>query len=307
MTGPVVVGVDGSPESLAAAEWAGAEAELRGVPLSLVHGQGHVPHSPRYTGRHPASPEESLRAARERVGASSPSVEVTEEAASGAPPAVLLETAREADMVVVGSRGLGALTGFVLGSVGLSVISHATGPVVVVHGDGAGNGAKDEEAPPAEASPGNPARPEAASRSTAPVVTGVDLTHHYEDVLDFAFEAAARRGVPLRVAHAWSVRALYDYPSALPDPRVVAERDAWAGRALADALDPWREKYPSVEVEERTAAESAAPYLLETGEDAGLFVVGRQTRGHAHCTQVGPVTHAVLHHAHSPVAVIPHQ
>lgn len=277
---PVAVGVDGSAESLAAVEWAGADAVSRDVPLWIVCAR-RKPLGP--AGREPW-PQEQLHAAHRLAAELYPSLEITEDAVCDAPAKALMATAQEAGLLVLGSRGLGTVEGFVLGSVGLSVIAHARRPVVAVRGR----------------------MPAGAAAETGPVVAGVDLHDGHEEVLGFAFRTASAQKRTLRVAHAWSVRSLYSYPSALPEPRMTAQAEAHAEQALEQMLRPWRERFPDVDSEIWAEGEAVAPYLLQVASDATVLAVGRRVRGHPFPTRVGPVVHALLHHSSRPVAVIPH-
>ncbi|MGW4109010.1 universal stress protein, partial [Streptomyces sp. NPDC004976] len=123
MSRTVTVGLDGSPESRAAAEWAAREAELRGLPLRLVHVWEPVPE--------PVAESVQLAPARQkhwseripgeaaaRIRSRHPGVEVIVEPVPGRPMDVLPEVAKGTDLLVLGSRGLGGLRGFLVGSVG---------------------------------------------------------------------------------------------------------------------------------------------------------------------------------------------
>ncbi|MBO8184057.1 universal stress protein [Streptomyces spirodelae] len=284
----VVVGVDGSDESLHAVRWAAAEAAWRGVALRIVTavGRRHVRDSQAAaeSGGGPPGPHQTLRTAAQAAREVSARLDVHEEALGDGPVRALLGAAEGAPVLALGSRALGPVAGFFLGSVGLSVTAHATMPVVSVR------------------------HPDAGSRSTAaPVVVGVDLKQSCGPLLDFAFETADRRGAVLRAAHAWSVRALYSYPSALPDPAVVIRAGDRVEAELDRALMPWRRRFPHVEVEAELAMGPGAPFLVESSKEAGLLVVGRRLRGHPFPTRIGPVTHAALHHAACPVAVVPYE
>ncbi|WP_181468242.1 universal stress protein [Streptomyces sp. Amel2xB2] len=297
-TGPVAVGVDGSAGGFAAVEWGAAEAAAHDVPLWLVCAGAAEPYSGGASGaggagaaragaragEHPWPPEQ-LSAAHRLAAELHPSLKITEDAVCAAPVKALLSAAEEASVLVLGSRGLGRIEGFVLGSVGLSVIAHARRPVVAVRGRA----------------------PAGVAAVRGPVVAGVDLREGTDDVLEFAFRTAAAEGRDVRVAHAWSVRALYSYPSALPEPRMTARAEQRARQGLHEAVQPWRERFGEVGVQIRTEGEAVAPYLLEVGADAALLAVGRRLRGAPFPTRIGPVAHALLHHSPRPVAVIPHK
>ncbi|NLU75702.1 universal stress protein [Streptomyces sp. HNM0575] len=277
---PVAVGVDGSAESLAAVEWAGADAVSRDVPLWIVCAR-RKSHGP---GEWEPWPQDQLHAAHRLAAELYPSLAITEDAVCDSPVKALMAAGGEAALLVLGSRGLGSVEGYVLGSVGLSVIAHSRRPVVAVRGR----------------------MPAGAAAETGPVVAGVDLHDGHEEVLGFAFRTASAQKRTLRVAHAWSVRHVYSYPSALPDPRITAQAGADSERALERLLTPWRERFPEVDTEIRCEGEAVAPYLLQVASDAAVLAVGRRLRGHPFPTRVGPVVHALLHHSARPVAVVPH-
>ncbi|MGV9251982.1 universal stress protein [Streptomyces sp. NPDC003697] len=295
----VTVGLDGSPESRAAAEWAAREAKLLDVPVRLVHVWEPVPEplaqapllgaetQRHWTERIPREAAEGLRLRH-------PGVEVMAEQVLGHPAESLVEAAEEAELLVLGSRGLSGVAGFMVGSVGLAVVARAERPVVLVR---AGEQAADEhEMDPAGV-------PSAAARFR-PVVLGVDTINPDEAVLAFAFDAAARRGTSLRVVHGWSLPPHY-WTSLVPepDPRTLGEEES---TALTELLRPWRAKFPDVEVHEESHLGSAAEQLIVASREASLLVVGRRTRRSPLGAHIGHVTHAVLHHAASPVAVVAH-
>jgi nucleotide-binding universal stress UspA family protein len=147
----IVVGVDGSPAAREALRFAAEEARLRGATLRVVNAwliplfEGMpmpiVGGMPVDYGRPLEEVTELTRAASERlieaeVGqalAGATDIEVERVPAEGAPAAALLEAARGADLLVVGSRGRGGFAGLLLGSVSQQCAHHSPCPVVIVH------------------------------------------------------------------------------------------------------------------------------------------------------------------------------
>ncbi|MGI5452083.1 universal stress protein [Streptomyces sp. CA-249302] len=300
MVRTVVAGLDGSAESRAAVEWAAREAQLRGLPLTIVHVWEPVPdpiaQAPLLgaeTQQHWSEriPRESAEGVRLRH----PGLQVTMEQPSGRPADVLAKTAEDAELLVLGSRGLSGVGGFLVGSVGLATIAHAMRPVVLVR---AGEQAADEHEP-------DPAGIPSAAAPYRPVVLGLDPAAPDDSVIEFAFDAATRRSTVLRVLYGWNLPPYYTYGLA-GDPEYHDEIARQQSAALAAALLPWRQKYPDLEVVEESRAGSAANFLVDVSRDASLVVVGRRVRRSPVGFHIGPVTHAVLHHAAAPVAVVAH-
>jgi nucleotide-binding universal stress UspA family protein len=300
MVRSVAAGLDGSPESRAAAEWAAREAELRGLPLKVVHVWEPVPEpmaeAPLLGGEtHQHWSERIPRETAQGLERRHPGVEVTAEQRTGPAAEALTASAEGAELLVLGSRGLGGLTGFLVGSVGRSVIAHTRTPVVVVR---AGEEAADEH------------EGDAAGRSSArtpfkPVVVGFDTRGTDDTVLAFAFDEAARRGTSVRVVHGWDLPPYYAYGLAA-DPEFDRDVAREQAALLADALRPWRQKYPAVDITEDSGTGGASTRLIEASREASLVVVGRRVRHSPFGIHIGSVTHAVLHHAKAPVAVVAH-
>ncbi|MDK1342928.1 universal stress protein [Streptomyces sp. 378] len=297
----IMVGLDGSSESRAAAEWAAREATSRGLSLRLVHVWEPVPER---MAQAPLLGTETLRHWSERIprGATEglrarhPGVDVAAVQVTGVPADVLVDVARDAELVVLGSRGLSGIGGFLVGSVGQAVIARTEVPVVLVR---SGEQAADEHAM-------DPAGIPSAATRFRPVLLGLD-THSPDDtVLAFAFEEAARRRTALRVLHAWNPPPHHVY--GLPAHAGVYDALAREYAAeLTEALRPWRDKYPAVEVIEASRAGSAADQIVASSRYASLVVVGRRIRRSRFGVHIGPVAHAVLHHAAAPVAVVAHR
>ncbi|MEU9710306.1 universal stress protein [Streptomyces sp. NPDC047967] len=298
MARTITVGLDGSAESTAAAEWAAREAKLRGLPVRLVHVWMPVPEPMAQApllgaDTHQHWTERVPREAAEGLRLRHPGVEVSTEPRSGTPTEVLVEVARDAELLVLGSRALSGLGGFLVGSVGQAVIARTQVPVVLVR---AGEQAADEHVM-------DPAGIPSAATAFRPVVLGLDNPD--DAVIAFAFEEAKRRETALYAVRAWDS---WPYAVYTVGPGFEHHEDFSRQRAdaLAETLRPWRRKYPDVEVVEISRPGSAAALLVDTSHDASLVVVGRRVRRNPFGIHIGAVTHAVLHHSAAPVAVVAH-
>ncbi|MFI6226939.1 universal stress protein [Micromonospora echinospora] len=278
MNRPVVVGVDGSPESLGAAEHGARAAALRSRPLHLVHGYLHplgygVPVNPYDLGL--PEPSDEARTMLEKTAADLrgrwPELTVEVRQVAGGPGATLVEESRRAELVVVGSRGLGGFAGLLLGSVSAQVAGHAHCPVLVVR--------------PADRQ----------VTADGPVLVGLDGSELAELAVGHAAEEAARRGVPLVLTHV-----------AAPDARSAdsAGDGQTADRLLAETAATVRQRHPELAVAERVlrAAEPASA-LVEASADAALVVVGSRGRGGFAGLLLGSVSQALVQHARCPVLV----
>ncbi|MEU6800436.1 universal stress protein [Streptomyces neyagawaensis] len=309
----VTVGFDGSPESRAAVEWAAREARLRALPLLLVNVWEPVPEP---MGRSPmlgpsaqqgwaehgvtsAGPgaRRILRDAADEVRRRHPDVEVGLEQLTGRATEELQKAAVDAELLALGSHGRSGVAGLLVGSVGLHVAAHTERPVVLVRAD---ESADDEHTP-------DPSGAASAGTPFRPVVLGLDVAHPDATLLRFAFEAAALRNTTLRVVHDpahWSPagRGPHESADTVPDHGDVH------GDSLgpADALHALRQEFPDVEVVEESPPGKAADHLVAASREASLVVVGRRVRHSPLGAHLGPVTHAVLHHAAAPVAVVAH-
>ncbi|MFJ6835832.1 universal stress protein [Streptomyces sp. NPDC091209] len=296
----ITVGLDGSQESRAAAEWAAREAELRGLPLKIVHVWEPVPEPMAQTPLLGAETQQHWteripREAAEGVRLRHPGVEVRTEQLSGHPGDALAEAAKSAELLVLGSRGLGGIGGFMVGSIGLSTVAHADSPVVLVRAPE--TAADEHELGPAGAPP--------AATPFRPVVLGLDVEHPDETLIAFAFDAAERRATSLRVVHGWYPPPYYAYGTSV-NPALNEALSLSASEAVAEVLRPWRKKFPDVEVVEDSRYGSAAVLVVDASREASLVVVGRRIRRSPVGAHIGHVTHSVLHHSTAPVAVVPH-
>lgn len=269
---PIVVGTDGSEESLRAVEWAAGEAILHAVPLRIVSAAllppvmtalqirpdpDHVADLIR------AERDLALDAAASRAARVAPGLVIVTDPIAGPPAQAVAETGSGASMLVVGSHGAGAFTALTLGSVSRYAAAHTACPVVVV-------------------------------RDLLPVASGLvgvgvaDLDD-CAGPLTFAFEEASLHKAAVLAIHAW--------PG--PGP-MTAEADA----RLAELIGSWANKYPGVPVTQQIMPGHPARALIGLSARADLVVMGRHG-DHPGPHGPGPVRHAVLSHAHGPVAIVP--
>ncbi|GHE25895.1 hypothetical protein GCM10017673_29290 [Streptosporangium violaceochromogenes] len=281
MTAHVVVGVDGSPSSQAAAEWAAADAARRGCAVRLVHVCGpwiyDIPLQtpPGFRDSMAEYCQDVLDGAAALVRERAPKVPVETVFEAGKAVEVLRREAEDAVQLVLGSRGLGGFTGLLLGSVALALAGHVSRPVVVVR--------------------------KAPKRVHDEIVAGFDGSSPAA-VFEYAFEEAVRRKARLRAVHTWQEPVLGPYAAAytpLFDDVFAAER-----HKAMETLAHWRERYPGVEVEETVVCGHPVAVICQASETADLVVVGARGLGGLGAAMLGSVSHGVLHHARCPVAVV---
>lgn len=278
----VVVGVDDSPCSRAALEWAAHDALLRNVPLVVLCavavpiGTWSIPSVPpgtvdwqRQIGR--AVLADAGRIAKDLTHGSVP---VSTEFAVAPPAVAMVDASKTADLVVVGSHGRGALARTVLGSVSTALVHRAHCPVAVIH----------DAAPTVNAD--------------APVLLGYDGSPASRLATALAFEEASRRDVELVVMHAWWSPGAFEFPG-------FEWEDVWpdVDRELAGQLSEWQKRYPEVAVQRIVVKDQPARQLLERSESAQLLVVGSHGYGGVASTLLGSVSTAVVQGARVPVVI----
>lgn len=281
----LVVGFDGSDGAVAALEWAVRDARLRRAPVQIVNAYsgvltyssiaiyGNVPMPELSVLR--AGSTKLLAEAAERAAKIAPEVEVNTASHDGDAVPVLLDAASAASTLVLGSRRLGAFGSAVLGSVSAAVTRSAGSPVVVVRGP---TGLAEEE---------------------TGVVVGVDGRAECAAALDYAFDFADRRGVPLHAVLCWHPDLLAQMTWRAEPP--VAERaTVW----LAEALAGRRERYPGVDVHPAVVKEHPVAGLVAASNGRQLLVVGSRGRDALAGKLLGSVSQGVLHHATCPVAIV---
>jgi nucleotide-binding universal stress UspA family protein len=282
---PVVVGYDGSEEGAAAVRWAAAEAGRRGVPLRAICAVAQASLDERL-GDELSRSLATRPGLAERIAASvSSRVAVQGELSTGPAARALVHAARDASLLVVGTRGHDTLVASIVGSVARQVAGRAGCPVVVVRGD-------------TRRRPG-PGRD---------IVVGVDDPTSCAGATAFAGDLAAGTGARVVIVTAYclpSTQGLglcpWETETGEPIDTVIASA---AHRVAAGAAAALRRSRPTLDVTE-TAVQGLTPdVLLAASADAGLLVLGTRGTGGPRGVWLGSACQHAIHAAPCPVAVV---
>jgi nucleotide-binding universal stress UspA family protein len=276
----ILVGVDGSTNSVTALGWAVDEARALGCELEALYAwqmpamaysaPGYIPPSQSDID---LEGERVLTAAVAQVPGGS-DVKIALRVVEGAPAQVLAAEAADpgVGLVVVGARGHGAVAGLLLGSVSHSLTHHCQKPLVIV--------------------------PKGWSGGDGRIVAGVDGSPESIRALRWAVGQARLVDAPLEAVLVWSA------PSPVLPPHVpAAEMDDAISARLAEAVD--QVDTSGVRLSEVILDGQPARRLINRAEGASLLVVGTRGLGRAHEAISGSVSHSCSNHAATPVAVIP--
>ncbi|MEO3871671.1 universal stress protein [Nonomuraea sp. B12E4] len=274
----IIAGADGSRTGLEAVGWAATEAALRQAPLIVAHTvpkwvceetAGYYAEVGRWMRE---GAESVLVSARDRALRERPGITVETKLLPGDPRAALIKAAQGAELLVVGSRGIGGVRGLLIGSVAYGVAAHARTNVVLVH--------------------------ERPSAPRAEVVVGVDGSTGSMRALDFGFTEAELRGARLRAVQSWA----WPHPGGFePADRDGEQRHL---RALQDLLAGHRGPHPGVDAVAEVVHGHPVEVLREAAAGAELLVVGSRGHGQLAGMLMGSISQAMLHHAPCPLAVI---
>ncbi|MGW0804780.1 universal stress protein [Nonomuraea sp. NPDC002799] len=275
----IIAGVDGSRTGLETAAWAATEAALRHTALTVAHvvpkwvceqqPGGHYAEVGRWMRE---GADTVLAAAHDRARREQPDLPIETLLLPGDPRSALLQAAEGAELLVVGSRGVGGVRGLLVGSVAHGVAAHGTIDVVLVR------------YPP--------------QMPRGEVVAGVDGSPGSMLALDFAFAEAELRGARVRAVQAWAWPRAGGFE---PADR-ASEQDAL--RTLKESLAPHHDRHPAVDVIAEVVHGHPIEVLKDAAAHADLLVVG--SRGHGQLTGmlIGSISQGLLHHAPGPLAVI---
>ncbi|TDE58132.1 universal stress protein [Nonomuraea mesophila] len=274
----IIVGVDGSRAGLEAAGWAAREAALRRTRLAVAHA---VPRwvceelSARYAEVARWMRDEAnsvLTAARDRALRERPAIIVETTLLPGDPRTALIKAAEQAELLIVGSHGIGGVRGLLVGSVAHGVAAHARTNVVVV-----------------------------GERPTTPrgeIVAGIDASPHSLRALDFALAEAERREARLRVVQAWAWPRPGGFVPADPDT------EQHTLQQLKDLLAEPHERRPDVDLVPELVHGHPVEVLREAAAGADLLVVGSRGHGQLAGMLLGSISQALLHHSPCPLAIV---
>lgn len=286
---PVVAGVDGSPSAMDATRWAARQAVRLGVPLRLLYVADLPPLNPHVDAAPPPSYAAAwldsgrkwLAEAVDMAADAVPEATIETDVRLGHTGDTLIEESRGASLVVLGTRGFGGFRRLLVGSVAATVAAHAVCPVVVLP---AGTATVD----------------------TGDVVVGADGSPLGVEALGFGFEVAAAKRARLVAVRVWHESLADAAWSGLPVRDELGKVDEQERRALRTDLEPWREKYPDVEVVEHVVrAGRPMEALLDAARSAQLIVVGSHGRGVVSGTLLGSTSQALLHGVTTcPVAIV---
>jgi nucleotide-binding universal stress UspA family protein len=288
VAGRIVVGVDGSAHGRQALRFALSEAALRGADVDVVSSWAVPPLASTGVGLIPAF--DLLRAelgdsARQVIAGeladaadAAVGVEIEQHVTQGDAAGVLVEAAAGADLLVVGSRGRGGVTGTVLGSVSRACLHHAPCPVAVVHDAG----------------------PTERSR----IVVGVDGSPGASAALDWAYAEAEQRAVGVYAVCAydepWGIAAAgMSSAAAVAEVRTALAVDAEGVLEAAHAAAP-----ENVGVTGEAIRSTAGPALVSAAESSALLVVGSRGRGGFKSLLLGSVSQYCAAHARGVVVVV---
>jgi len=287
ITRPIVVGADGSEQSLRAVEWAAGEAERRRLPLRIVS----VPAMP--PGMRANEPAATVANALRKIAGRAlgtavtraeqiaPGLLIATDLLSGPPAPAVAAAGSGASMLVVGARGTGGFAAMVLGSVSRYAAIHAPCPVVVVR--------------------------EETTGLHREVIVGIHDPENTGHVLEFAFQEAALRDAELVAVHAWVAAALPIPVGAggAAGQADLAEISAAAASQLTSTLSGWQDKYPDVRVRQNVVNGHPALVLCGYSASADLVVLGRHGAPDGTVHGTGSILYTVLNHACGPIAVVP--
>ena len=279
----IVVGVDGSEHSMAALEWAAAQAQPSGATLEIVaaFGPGY-----QFLSRSDANQcmRDDIAEAMVRAETLAPDVVITSTTFEGPPETVLISEGADADLLVVGSRGIGGFKGLLLGSVSRKCVHRARCPVAVVEQQRTGSSGLMTE----------------RNEITHRIVVGIDGSPSSLTALAWAANQAELTGASLEVLMTWEWLTGYGWSPMPSDYDLQHTSEV----ALDDLLEPIRQAHPGVSINAAVVEGHPSPVLTRASQGADLLVVGSRGHGEFVGMLLGSVSEHCVTNARCPVVVV---
>lgn len=289
MTDVICVGVDGSERGHEALRFALAEARLRGATLRAVHAWSIPPFTASATGMIPVydllaadlgdAAASVLQAQIDRMGRAAEGISIEPRVVRGGASQVLVEESRDADLLVVGTHGRGAVAGLLLGSVSEACLHHAACPVAVVH--------------------------VAHHDEHGRIVVGVDGSPGSRAAFEWAVAEARIRGAAVHVVTAYE-NGWGPLVPRLANSDVLVELQATVAQHAQRVVDDALASAPSdVTVTGEVVASEPTRALVQAASDADLLVVGSRGHGGFASLLLGSVGRACAASAPGVTVVVP--
>ena len=288
----VVVGIDGSDTSTSAALWAAGEAARRGVRLVLLYAYVLYAYGSKNSALPGSVPYEEaeidadrlLATAADAVRRDYPTLTIQTLQEHEPAATALLDVTGAAALTVIASQAKHQALETLMGSVATYTAEQSKGPVVVLRGDAS------------------------SVPATGPVVLGVDGSAASESAVDFAFEAAQTRGVPLQVVHTWDSSPVHGFRRTFHLHTDHDQADSEQLAELTAALAERTARHPGLTVQPTVRRGHPQRALLDVAREqhASLLVVGAVGVGNADEQQLGSTSRGLLAHADVPLAVVRH-
>jgi nucleotide-binding universal stress UspA family protein len=277
-----------------AVDWAVAEAERRQLPLTVLYvfDQPNIfpgmvtPVGWVDVAQKAAQEVTAQGVARARTTATT--IDIRSETRIDRAAFTLIESSRDAALLVLGTRGHGNVAGTLLGSIAFAVTAHAFCPVVVVRGD-------------RQQLPG----------PNRPILVAVDGSPGSDAAVRYAVDVASgtKAAVTMLTAYQgsgsqiWAEADLYTEDKGGPSFGTVAEQAA--GTVAADAVRTALDLNPLVEVTARVVEGASLQVLISAAADYGLLVMGARGHGGFAGLRLGSISHGAICSAPCPVTVVP--
>jgi nucleotide-binding universal stress UspA family protein len=281
--GSIVVGVDGSPLSTSAVEWAARRAHARDLPLHIVHacrndpgaGFGEAPDRDELR----LSAMAMLASAVAHAHSAAPGLHVSTACVPGFASKTLVQVSLKAAMVVVGAVGHGIISRASIGPTTLQVAMAAHCPLVIIGHEG-----------------------RTSTTTHGRVVVGVDGSSASLNALTEAFDRAALRGAELHIVHATPIKSAgtgRGTNTAWPEPHGSVQD------LVAERISTHTSAHPDVKVNHDLVRADPVKALYDSSREADLVIVGRRGLGGFPGLRLGSVAVRLMGRTSCPLVIAP--